>query len=57
MAQSNFDQLESLVATIKEDYLKATSGNKAAGTRVRVGMQQIKAKAQDIRLEISELKS
>jgi len=54
--QSNYDKLESLVSTIKEDYKKALEGNKAAGTRTRVGMQQVKTLAQEIRTEISDLK-
>ena len=32
-------------------------GNKAAGTRVRKGMQELKALAQDIRVDIQEKKN
>jgi hypothetical protein len=56
MSQSKFEQLESLVSTIKADYTKALEGNKAASTRTRVGMQQVKALAQDIRAQIFDLR-
>lgn len=32
-------------------------GNKAAGTRVRKGMQELKSLAQDIRLDVQEKKN
>jgi hypothetical protein len=44
-----YDKLEKLVADYKDDYQKAKGGNKAAGTRVRGGMQEIKATVQEIR--------
>ena len=47
-------RLEELVASCREDYNKAKGGNKAAGTRVRKTMQEIKALAQDIRKEMLE---
>lgn len=49
-----FDVLEKLVAEAKPDMEKAEGGNKAAGTRVRKKMQEIKACAQDIRKKILE---
>ena len=36
----------------EEDIRKAEGGNKAAGTRVRKKMQEIKAAAQSVRTEI-----
>ncbi|MEI7657251.1 MAG: histone H1 [Phycisphaerae bacterium] len=51
-----FDQLKKLVAEAEEDLKKAEGGNKAAGTRVRGLMQDIKATAQTIREKILELR-
>ncbi len=51
-----FDQLKKLVAEAEEDLKKAEGGNKAAGTRVRGLMQDIKAAAQTIREKILELR-
>ena len=53
-----FEQLEQLVANTKEDARKFyQDGNKAAGTRVRKAMQELKSLAQEIRLEIQERKT
>ena len=53
-----FEQLEKLVADTKEDARKFfQDGNKAAGTRVRKAMQEVKNLAQEIRLEIQERKN
>lgn len=51
-----FDQLKSRLAAAEEDLAKAEGGNKAAGTRVRSAMQDIKNLAQDIRKRILELR-
>ena len=47
-----FDQLKRLVADAEHDLAKAEGGNKAAGTRVRKHMQEIKAAAQAVRVKI-----
>ena len=47
-----FEQLEKLVVAAKDDYQKAVGGNKAAGTRVRKAMQDIKSQAQAIRQKV-----
>lgn len=47
-----FELLKRLVAESEDDVQKAADGNKAAGTRVRKKMQEIKAAAQAIRTEI-----
>jgi hypothetical protein len=52
-----FDELEKLVVAAKEDYQKAVGGNKAAGTRVRKSMQDIKQQAQKIRQKVLETRS
>ena len=48
------EQLAQLTQECREDYNKAKGGNKAAGTRVRKAMQDIKNMAQDIRKEMLE---
>lgn len=52
----SFDRLKTLIAQAEEDVAKAEGGNKAAGTRVRTTMQEIKNAAQEIRKEILELR-
>ncbi|MBD8491282.1 histone H1 [Echinicola sp. CAU 1574] len=55
---SRFTEVKDLVASLEEDFEKFyEKGNKAAGTRVRNGMQEIKNLAQDIRKEITEIKN
>ena len=49
-----FETLKSLVQDAEDDVNKAIGGNKAAGTRVRKKMQDIKAAAQDVRKKILE---
>lgn len=53
-----FTQLKELIASIEADAEKFyNKGSKAAGTRVRGGMQEIKALAQEIRNEVTALKN
>lgn len=54
MAMQEYENLKRLVAEIEDDLNKAVGGNKAAGTRVRKRMQEIKAEAQKIRQRILE---
>ena len=49
-----YETLKRLVTEAEEDVSKAAGGNKAAGTRVRKKMQEIKAAAQDVRKKILE---
>jgi hypothetical protein len=49
-----FDKLKMLVAQAEENVVKADKGNKAAGTRVRKAMQDIKAAAQEVRVKVLE---
>jgi hypothetical protein len=49
-----YEALKRLVDEAAEDVAKATGGNKAAGTRVRKKMQEIKAAAQEVRKKILE---
>ncbi len=52
-----FEKLKRLVESVAEDVAKAEGGNKAAGTRVRKLMQDIKNAAQDVRKKILEVRS
>jgi hypothetical protein len=47
-----FERLKQLVASAEEDVRKAEGGNKAAGTRARQAMQDIKNAAQEVRQAI-----
>ena len=52
-----FNELEALVASMKDDVTKFyEKGNKAAGVRIRKALQEVKALAQVIRVDISEQK-
>ncbi|AEN72880.1 conserved hypothetical protein, conserved [Rhodothermus marinus SG0.5JP17-172] len=54
---SRFDQLRDLVLGLEQDFKKFyEKGNKAAGTRIRKAMQELKKLAQEIRVEIQEKK-
>jgi len=52
-----YEDLKSLVADIETDINKAEGGNKAAGTRVRKQMQDIKKASQALRNRILEIRS
>ena len=49
-----YQQLTQLVTSMEDDILKANGGNRAAGTRVRKQLQDVKNKAQELRKEILE---
>ena len=50
----NYDALAALVEATRADVEKAENGNKAACTRVRKAMQEMKNYAQEIRKEMLE---
>lgn len=53
-----YAQLKTLVLSLEEDFAKFyQKSNKAAGTRVRKGMQDLKNLAQEIRVEVQNSKS
>ena len=53
-----FNDLKKLVSNLEEDASKFyDKNNKTTGVRIRKGMQEIKALAQNIRNEISEIKN
>ncbi|MEM9415903.1 MAG: histone H1 [Planctomycetota bacterium] len=49
-----YEQLKSLIEGIEDDVRKAAGGNKAAGTRVRKHMQEVKNAAQELRKKVLE---
>ena len=55
---SRFAELQQLVAAMASDFEKFyKDGNKAAGTRVRNSMQELKAFAQSVREEVLTMRS
>lgn len=52
----SFEKLKLMVTQAEEDIRKAEGGNKAAGTRARQTMQDIKNAAQDVRKAILDLR-
>jgi hypothetical protein len=53
-----YEQLKNLVAGLEEDFTKFyEKGNKAAGTRVRKGCQDVKNLCQEIRVDVSNKKN
>ncbi len=53
----DYENLKRLVESAAEDVAKAEGGNKAAGTRVRKIMQDVKNSAQVVRKKILEVRS
>ena len=50
----NFNELKNLVASLEEDATKFyEKDNKAAGVRLRKGLQEIKTLAQSLLIEVS----
>ena len=52
-----FQELKRIVEEAEDDVAKALGGNKAAGTRVRKAMQDVKTAAQEVRKKILECRS
>ncbi len=51
---NSFNELRRLIDEAQDDVQKADGGNKAAGTRVRKKMQEIKNQAQEVRKQVLE---
>lgn len=51
-----FEKLKKMIIEAEDDVRKAEGGNKAAGTRARQTMQDIKNAAQEVREKILELR-
>ncbi len=55
---SRFADLKGFVEGVEDDFNKFyDKGNKAAGTRVRKAMQEMKSLAQEIRVEVQNMKN
>jgi hypothetical protein len=55
---NRFSELKQLVMDLEGDFEKFyEKENQAAGTRVRKGMQDLKNLAQEIRLQVQEMKN
>lgn len=55
---SRINEVKNLMAGLEEDLVKFyDKGNKAAGTRARKQLQDLKKLAQDIRIEIQSIKN
>jgi hypothetical protein len=53
-----FDQIKAVLESAEADVAKFTEkGNKAAGTRIRQAMQEVKKLAQQVRLDVQEMKN
>ena len=52
-----YEALVRMVESARDDIAKAQGGNKAAGTRVRKTMQDVKNAAQHVRKRILEIRS
>lgn len=55
---SRFDDIKNLVDGVENDMKKFyDKGNKAAGTRARKGLQELRKLSQAVRLEIQDIKN
>ena len=54
---SLFDMLQNEINDSQSDVTKFVGGNNSAGTRVRKAMQNAKALAQQVRVEVQEQKN
>jgi hypothetical protein len=53
-----FEEIKNLINSLDEDVIKFyEKGNKAAGVRIRKSMQDLKTLAQELRLNVQELKN
>ncbi len=50
-----YEELKNLVNSLDSEVAKVNAGNKAARTRVRVGLQKAKVLAQELRVAINGL--
>jgi outer membrane murein-binding lipoprotein Lpp len=51
-----FDDLKAIIAEVEKDIEKVDRSNKAAGTRVRKAMQQLKRQAQVVRESVMKMR-
>ena len=51
-----YEELKTILDNMQKDVDKVNRGNAAAGTRVRKSLQHLKRVAQEMRVEIQEMK-
>lgn len=55
---NRFDEIKNLITGLEADMAKFyKKGNKAAGTRARKGLQELRKLSQEVRLEIQDIKN
>jgi len=55
---NQFETVKNMLMSMEADFVKFyDKGNSAAGTRVRKGLQDLKVKCQELRLEIQNMKN
>ncbi|HTM19906.1 MAG TPA: hypothetical protein VL172_05345 [Kofleriaceae bacterium] len=55
---ARYEELKRMVAAMEADFVRFyVNGNKAAGTRVRSAMQELKTFAQTVRTEVQAIKN
>lgn len=55
---SRYDDIKNLIGSFEKDMHKFyEKGNKAAGTRARKGLQELRKLSQEVRLEIQDIKN
>jgi ABC-type Zn uptake system ZnuABC Zn-binding protein ZnuA len=55
---SRFDDIKNVIESVEDDMSKFyEKGNKAAGTGARKGLQELRKLAQEVRLEIQDIKN
>jgi len=52
-----YDELQNIINDSQGDVTKFVEGNNSAGTRVRKAMQNVKALAQEVRIEVQSQKN
>ena len=52
-----YDELQNIINDSQIDVTKFVEGNNSAGTRVRKAMQNVKALAQEVRIEVQNQKN
>lgn len=58
LTMSRYEEIKGLIGGLEEDMGKFyEKGNKAAGTRARKSLQQLRKLSQEVRLEIQDIKN
>jgi len=53
----DFRKIQEILVTSEDDLIKFGNGNKSAGTRLRKAMQEVKILAQQVRVEVQNIKN